>query len=118
MNKIKLFDIDFSLSFIVICLASIGLIAVYSATHMTIQTTGGSFTKQFTLGILGLILMFTLTFIPFRFVQRSSYMFYGLSIILLIFVFDSPTNKTSSILKFNLILFSKFSIVRAFSCCL
>ena len=86
MHKNKFFDIDFSLAFIIICLASIGLIAVYSATHITNQSDGGYFSKQLTLGLIGLGMMFTLAFIPFRFIQRSSYLFYGFSIILLIFV--------------------------------
>ena len=86
MQKNKFLSLDFTLSFILTCLMAIGLIAVYSATHLTIQSGGGYFSKQLTIAIFGFVLMFAIAFIPFRYIQRSSYIFYGLSILLLIFV--------------------------------
>lgn len=86
MQKNKILSLDFTLLVIVTCLVSIGLIAVYSATHMAIQSSGEYFTKQLMVAILGFILMISLAFIPFRYIQRSSYIFYGISILLLIFV--------------------------------
>ena len=86
MQKNKFLSLDFTLMFIVTCLVSIGLIAVYSATHIAVQSSGGYFSKQLMIAIFGFILMISMAFIPFRYIQRSSYLFYGLSILLLIFV--------------------------------
>ncbi len=86
MQKNRFLSLDFTLMFIVTCLVSIGLIAVYSATHIAVQSSGGYFSKQLMIAIFGFILMISMAFIPFRYIQRSSYLFYGLSILLLIFV--------------------------------
>ncbi|MBN1407198.1 MAG: rod shape-determining protein RodA [Calditrichaceae bacterium] len=86
MPKNKFLSLNFILVFMVSCLVSIGLMAVYSATHIAVQSSAYYFSRQLTVAIIGLILMFTLAFIPFRYIQRSSYLFYGLSILLLIFV--------------------------------
>lgn len=86
MPRRKIFNLDFSLLFIISSLISIGLIAVYSATHLAAQSGGSYFSKQLLISIFGLILMISFAFIPFRYIQRSSYMFYGLNILLLIIV--------------------------------
>ncbi len=86
MQKNKFLSLDFTLVILIACLVSIGLIAVYSATHIAVQSSGEYFTKQLTLAIIGFTIMISITFIPFRYIQRSSYIFYGISIILLIFV--------------------------------
>lgn len=86
MPRPKIFNLDFSLLFIISSLISIGLIAVYSATHLAAQSGGSYFSKQLLISIFGLILMISFAFIPFRYIQRSSYMFYGLNILLLIIV--------------------------------
>jgi rod shape determining protein RodA len=86
MQKNKFLSLDFALVFMVIFLVVIGLIAVYSATHVAVQSSGSYFSKQLTVAIIGFILMLSMAFIPFRYIQRSSYLFYGLSIMLLIFV--------------------------------
>jgi rod shape determining protein RodA len=86
IQKNKFLSLDFILVFIVTCLVSIGLTAVYSATHIAVQSSGEYFTKQLMVAIIGFILMIGLAFIPFRYIQRSSYIIYGISILLLIFV--------------------------------
>ena len=86
MQKNKFLSLDFTLAFILTCLISIGLIAVYSATHIADQSSGGYFSKQLTVAIVGFIIMLSLAFIPFKYIQRSSYLFYVINILLLIFV--------------------------------
>ena len=86
MQKNKFLSLDFTLAFILTCLISIGLIAVYSATHIADQSSGGYFSKQLTVAIVGFIIMLSMAFIPFKYIQRSSYLFYVINILLLIFV--------------------------------
>ncbi len=67
-------------------LLTIGLIAVYSATSFSgVQST--YFQRQLIFAVIGLILMIAMAFLPFRFIQRIAYPFYGASIILLILIY-------------------------------
>jgi len=78
--------IDLSITFLVSLLVTIGLIAVYSATSFSgVQST--YFQKQLIFASIGFVLMIAVAFIPFRFLQRFAYPFYGLSIFLLILVY-------------------------------
>ncbi|KAA3611134.1 MAG: rod shape-determining protein RodA [Calditrichaeota bacterium] len=78
--------IDFSLSFLVSILLTIGLIAVYSATSFT-GVQSSYFQRQLLFAIFGFILMISTAFIPYRLIQRAAYPFYGFSILLLILVY-------------------------------
>lgn len=60
-----------------------GLMAVFSATY---TGTGEYFTKQLWFGIVGIILMLTISFIPPRFISRASYLLYAISMVLLVLV--------------------------------
>jgi len=84
MSKAILSRIDFGLTFFVTVLMTIGLTAVYSATY----SSSGSdyFDRQLIFAISGLILMIGVTFVPFRFLERMAYPFYGFSILLLVLV--------------------------------
>ncbi len=86
MKKNIFSQIDFVIIGLVALLVSIGLIAVYSATHIPGLGQSHYFPKQITFAILGSIFMFVIAFTPFKFVQRLSYPLYGLSIFLLILV--------------------------------
>lgn len=78
--------IDIILTILIVALLSIGLTAVYSATSFY-GVDSPFFERQIIFAIIGFILMITVSFIPFRFVQRMAYPFYGVSIFLLILVY-------------------------------
>lgn len=78
--------IDYSLTALTILLLSIGLVAVYSATSFA-GTGSNYFERQLFFAILGLTIMISMNFVPFRFIQRFAYPFYGLTIFLLILVY-------------------------------
>ena len=78
--------IDFGITTLVILLLIIGLAAVYSATSFSGSETD-LFTKQLLVALLGILLMLGIPYIPYRFIQRIAFPFYGLSILLLIIVY-------------------------------
>jgi len=78
--------IDFSISFLVLILCTIGLLAVYSATAFNVQETA-FFNRQLLFIIIGIILMLSIVYIPFRLIQRTAYPLYVISILLLIAVY-------------------------------
>lgn len=78
--------VDYILVFVVVVLVCCGLIAIYSATHSTDENINQYFTKQLTWAIIGLALMFTITFVPFKLLIRISYLLYTFTVLLLIFV--------------------------------
>jgi len=85
--KSKIFSrIDFILIFIVTILVTMGLVAVYSATHTPGLAKNPYFAKQVTFALVGAGLMFTVAFTPFKFLERVSYFIYTLAILLLIMV--------------------------------
>jgi rod shape determining protein RodA len=86
MQKYKYQLLDTPLILLVISLFSIGIIAVFSATHTVGMDNPNYFSKQLILGIAGLAIMIIMAFIPFKLIQRSSYLFYGLSLFLLVVV--------------------------------
>jgi rod shape determining protein RodA len=77
--------IDITLTILVCILISIGLLAVYSATSFY-DVESSYFERQVYFAIFGLILMVSISFVPFRFVQRMAYPFYAFCIFLLILV--------------------------------
>ena len=64
-----------------IALVIIGIFAIYSATYDA--HAGSSFNRQILWAILGFFLMILVTFLPLRFLQRSSYFAYFASLMLL-----------------------------------
>ena len=86
MKKSAFSQIDFILVGLTASLVGIGLVAVYSATHLTGIGQSPYFSKQVTFALLGGALMFIIAFTPFKVLQRSSYYLYGLSIFMLILV--------------------------------
>jgi len=77
---------DFTITFLVTLLLSIGLVAVYSATSFA-NAENYFFNRQLVFAMVGLALMFMLPFIPFRMLERLAYPFYILSVFLLILVY-------------------------------
>ncbi len=77
---------DFTITFLVTLLLSIGLMAVYSATSFA-NAENYFFNRQLIFAVAGLILMFIFPFIPFRMLERLAYPFYILSVLLLILVY-------------------------------
>ncbi len=86
MKKTIFTQIDFILVGLVALLVGIGLVAVYSATHIPGLGQSHYFSKQVVFALLGGILMFAIAFTPFKLIQRISYPLYGLSVFLLILV--------------------------------
>lgn len=83
MNKGFFERLDLLLLIVTIAVLASGLIAIFSATY----TSGTDyFSKQLSFAVLGIVLMILISFIPPRFIAMSSYIFYGLSILLLILV--------------------------------
>ena len=78
--------IDYSLTALTILLLTIGLVAVYSATSFS-GTGSNYFERQLFFAILGLVIMISMNYVPFRFLQRFAYPFYGLTILMLILVY-------------------------------
>ncbi len=77
--------IDWILILLSASLLVIGLMAIYSATF----ATHGSeyFSRQLVIATIGFIGMLTMAFIPFRWLQRLSFVFYFVSLILLLLIF-------------------------------
>lgn len=78
--------IDFSLTALAVLLLTIGLVAVYSATSFS-GTENNYFERQILFAIAGFIVMIAINFVPFRFIQRFAYPFYGLTLFMLILVY-------------------------------
>ncbi len=79
--------LDFPLLIMVSALVVVGLLAVYSATHTEGLQAGQYFNKQLAFSIIGLMIMITTAYLPFKFLQKTAYIFYGFSIFLLILVY-------------------------------
>ena len=85
MRRNPLSKIDFILLSIVILLSIAGLLALYSATNTT--QSQGYFLRQVTVLTIGFSLLFVTTFTPLKIILRLSYLFYGISIFVLVLVF-------------------------------
>ena len=84
---------DYSLLFVVLFLLGFGLVMVYSASSYD-ASTSKSFNydaayflkKQAFAGILGIVVMFAVAFIPYRFWERFAFLGYGISVVLIFLV--------------------------------
>ncbi len=85
MRRNPLTKIDFILLSIVTLLSIAGLLALYSATNTT--QSQGYFMRQVMVLVIGFSLLFVTTFTPLKIILRLSYLFYGISIFLLVLVF-------------------------------
>jgi rod shape determining protein RodA len=86
MKQNQFLKLDFPLIITCLALLTIGLIAVYSATHTFGLEETNYFKKQLSIAFSAVALMFLVAFLPFRWLSRFSYVIYGLSIFLLILV--------------------------------
>ncbi len=77
---------DFLTIIVTVLLVVAGLFAIYSATHVGDTDSNGYFTKQLLWAISGFAVMTITIFLPIKIISRFSYLFYGLSLILLILV--------------------------------
>ena len=66
-------------------LVTIGLLAIYSATH-SIPEVSGNFYKQLIFGGTGIVLVLIIMYLPPKYIAMSSYLLYGLNILLLVLV--------------------------------
>ncbi|MEO8664328.1 MAG: rod shape-determining protein RodA [Ignavibacteria bacterium] len=83
MNKNIFERIDVLLLLMTLAVITSGLLAIFSATY----TSGADyFSKQLSFAIAGIVLMIVISYIPPRFIAMSSYVVYGLSLILLVLV--------------------------------
>lgn len=89
-------NFDFSLLFLVVIAAIIGIVLVGSATKVNLTGYSSQMEKQKILFILGLVLLFLATFIDYEFITRFFIPIYLLNICLLVFVLffgsDDGTN--------------------------
>ncbi|MDQ3020567.1 MAG: rod shape-determining protein RodA [Bacteroidota bacterium] len=75
--------IDLLLLAVTIAVIISGLLAIFSATY----TSGADyFSKQLSFSIAGIVLMVLISYIPPKFISMSSYIIYGLSLVLLVLV--------------------------------
>jgi rod shape determining protein RodA len=76
---------DLTLLITTILMVSIGIVAIFSATF---ANSGGTdfYLKQMTFGIIGLVIMAGISFLPPKYFSKFSYASYGFAIILLILV--------------------------------
>ncbi|HED09981.1 MAG TPA: rod shape-determining protein RodA [Caldithrix abyssi] len=77
--------IDYNIAILVALLLTIGLIAVYSATS---SGSGESlyFQRQVMYAVTGFLIMLIMPYVSFRFIERASYLFYALAILMLVLV--------------------------------
>jgi rod shape determining protein RodA len=78
--------IDYIIILIVTVLVICGLLAIYSATHTGDENVSNSFPRQMMWALFGIALMIIINFLPFKLINRVSYILYGLTIALLILV--------------------------------
>jgi len=76
---------DLVLLITTVLMVSIGIVAIFSATY---GNTSGTdfFLKQMIFGLIGLVIMVVISFLPPKYFSKFSYASYGFSIILLILV--------------------------------
>jgi len=83
LNKNIFERIDVLILIVVLALVGSGLIAIFSATY----TSGTDyFSRQLTFAIFGLVIMIGISFVPPRIIARASYIFYVVSLLLLVLV--------------------------------
>jgi rod shape determining protein RodA len=75
---------EWQLLLVVLGLLFCGLLSIYSATHDS--NMSHSFSKQLNSVLIGLTGMFIIAYLPQKLIRYSSYIFYGFSIVLLIYV--------------------------------
>lgn len=68
-----------------VSLITIGLLAIYSATYGN-ELVAGNFSKQLISACIGLIIVLVIMYTPPKYIAMSSYVFYGLVIIMLVAV--------------------------------
>ncbi|MEO6695185.1 MAG: rod shape-determining protein RodA [Ignavibacteria bacterium] len=83
MKKSFFEGIDALLLFVTIGIIASGLLAIFSATY---TSEADYFSKQLTFALVGIIIMLGVSYIPPRIIAKSSYIFYVVSLILLILV--------------------------------
>ena len=81
MNSFLKEYFDSTTFLVCIALVIIGIFSIYSATYDA--HAGSSFNRQILWAILGFFLMILVTFLPLRFLQRSSYVAYFASLMML-----------------------------------
>jgi len=87
MKSAILKNLDLVVIGAVLILLTAGLFTVYSATYTADTQSSPYFTKQLTFAVFGIIIMLAAAFVPFKLIVRFAYVFYGISIFLLILVF-------------------------------
>jgi rod shape determining protein RodA len=84
-------NLDWGLILLILIILAIGLVTLYSATNIDTGSAMGNklplpFTKQIIWIVVGLAAMFVTSFINHREIERWSYVFYGILVVLLILV--------------------------------
>ncbi len=87
MNRVWNFvrQIDFGVFLPTVVLIIIGLFTIYSATHFS-PNLQNYFSRQLVYAVVGIVLMITINYLPFKFILKMSYPFYFLSLFSLILV--------------------------------
>jgi rod shape determining protein RodA len=80
-------NFDWTLLTLVLLLCVIGIINIYSAGFSAGETQIPFYLKQIQWIVLGLIVMMLVFFIDYRFIIKGAYIFYGISIALLLLVY-------------------------------
>jgi len=75
---------DYITLIIILCLVITGVFAIYSATSFA---DTNYFVRQVMWGVMGVLLMIIVSFIPLRLINRFTYWFYGTTIFLLLLVY-------------------------------
>ncbi len=82
----KIFDrFNFVVFFSALGLITFGLVAIYSATFGNEQVSG-NFTKQLISASIGIIIVLAIMYTPSKYIAMSSYIIYGIVLIMLIAV--------------------------------
>ncbi len=79
-------EIDFGIIIPALMLITIGVFAVYSATYAPDAAATHYFSRQLIYAFVGVLLIFGITFLPYKVIYNFSYLFYALAILLLILV--------------------------------
>lgn len=95
MNKLRsLLKFDWLIFFIILSLSYIGITLLGSATHININGLSGMYRAQQIWIGLGIIVLIVVTFINYHLYSYIIYLFYGLSIVLLVLTLYSPLGLT------------------------
>src|SRR3989338_5195156 len=72
--------------FFTVLIIGMGLVTLYSASHLNVRVSGKVFYDQLSCAILGFVMMFLLSRIDYRKFSDGAYVVYGICVVVLVMV--------------------------------